>query len=313
MEFIYVNRNKLIPSVKKYSNLDIGLEKIMRKTLNNNFDINNNILSNNVYLVEFYNNIQTSIYFYNQENIFKYSDNNLQIVQKNILLNSFNNTFSDINSLINSNINNSSISTSKINDKNKTVVKNDDKNKSIDKEENEEKIRKKKELRELCDQVIESYNLEKENMKKLGLSLKKLEKDEQNLIKKIRSKNIDNLSTLFYDLNSYNKILEKINKEEKPLEEDDERIPILFIKKFKYLKKFLQKYGNLCELLLTIDLNKLINSDIDEKVIDFSDEKLNEIFLIAKIYNKDYKTLNVEFSHSWEELDHDIEGNRLAP
>ena len=38
------------------------------------------------------------------------------------------------------------------------------------------------------------------------------------------------------------------------------------------------------------------------------EEILNELFSIAETYNKKIKLLNVEFNHSWEELDADIDG-----
>ena len=316
MDFVYVNKNKLIPSIKKFSLLKIGLEKLFDKT----FKKEQNFCKN-VYLVEFFDNVQKCIYFSDGENIFKYYNDNILKVSTDFGKSSYEYVSSKLNNFYNSdkkkynirqlqNINNDIVDKCEnIDNLNKCENTN-----NLDKVEiDEEKIRKKKELREMCDQVIEAYNKEKENMKKIALGIKKLEKEEKILIKKIRCKKIDNLSVLFYDLNSYNKIIQKINKEEQPLQENDERIPILFMKKFKYLKIFLEKYGDLCNLLLTINLNKLINSDIDEKVIDFSEEKLEEIFLISKIYCEDAKELNVEFSHSWEELDHDVEGNRMAP
>jgi uncharacterized protein YjbI with pentapeptide repeats len=374
MQFILINKNKLIPKIinlihdpNDTENIKI-INKLLVKTFNKNISYCKNIYVvclNETHCVEF-------IYFSNGKNAFKYKDNKIIISNvkpciyhqskiKNFLL-QYNNVKDNLFSLVINNNNNNNIiidnelnetelnetelnetelNETELNEKelnetelNKIELNETELNKielnetelnKIELNETElneiklkeelnktklneielNKIKLKEELKNKINDIITLYNNEKENIKKYNNHLKRLEKDELNIQKKIRTIKIDKLSVLFYDYKTYKKINEKINKENS--KENDDNIPILFIKKYKYLESFEIEYKKLCDILININFNKLVNST-NESMIEITEEILNELFSIAEIYNKKIKLLNVEFNHSWEELDADIDG-----
>ena len=352
MQFILINKNKLIPKIinlnhDPYDTENIKIiNRLLIKTLDKDISYCKNIYVvclNETHCVEF-------IYFSNGKNAFKYKDNKIIISNikpciyhqseiTNFLLQN-NNVKDNLFSLvINNKNNNNVIIDNKLTETilteteltktiltetiltetiltetelNKTILTETilNKTKLTESELNKIELNKKlkEELKNKINDIITLYNNEKENIKKYSNHLKKLEKDELNIKKKIRTIKIDKLSVLFYDYKTYKKINEKINKENLDSKDNDDKIPILFIKKYKYLELFEIKYKKLCDILININFNKLVNSTIDENIIGITEEILNELFSIAEIYNKKIKLLNVEFNHSWEELDVDIDG-----
>ena len=368
MQFILINKNKLIPKIinlnhDPYDTENIKIiNRLLIKTLDKDISYCKNIYVvclNETHCVEF-------IYFSNGKNAFKYKDNKIIISNikpciyhqseiTNFLLQN-NNVKDNFFSLVinNKNNNNNVIIDNKLTETiltetiltetelNKTILTETELNKTelnktelnkteltetelnktkltetilnktelTESELNKIELNKKlkEELKNKINDIITLYNNEKENIKKYSNHLKKLEKDELNIKKKIRTIKIDKLSVLFYDYKTYKKINEKINKESLDSKDNDDKIPILFIKKYKYLEFFEIKYKKLCDILININFNKLVNSTIDENIIGITEEILNELFSIAVIYNKKIKLLNVEFNHSWEELDVDIDG-----
>ena len=342
MQFILINKNKLIPKIinlnhDPYDTENIKIiNRLLIKTLDKNISYCKNIYVvclNETHCLEF-------IYFSNGKNAFKYKDNKIIIsnvkpyiyhqseitnflLQNNnvednlfslVINNKNNNNIIIDNNLIETELNKIELTETKLTETKLTETKLTE-TKLTETKLNESEINKielnkklKDELKNKINDIITLYNNEKENIKKYNNHLKKLEKDELNIKKKIRTIKIDKLSVLFYDYKTYKKINEKTNKENLDSKDNDKNIPILFIKKYKYLEFFEIKYKKLCDILININFNKLVNSTFGENIIEITEEILNELFSIAEIYNKKIKLLNVEFNHSWEELDVDIDG-----
>ena len=149
---------------------------------------------------------------------------------------------------------------------------------------------KKKEILTLCKEVEEQYKDEQNKLLKIKLKMAINEKNKKKLLIKIKEKMLSKLSKFYNDYKTYVSI--------KYMEEDSENfvVPSLFQNKYDFMDYSVKN----------IDLNEINNLDLDGIANDNKNiEELisNSLINMINEYDKIYKSLNVKFSHSFEELD----------
>lgn len=170
-----------------------------------------------------------------------------------------------------------------------------------------EKEKKKKELAKICEEVMDLYNLEMNNIKKTEFRIKSLDAKLEKLEKKKREKIILDISRTKGDYDTWKKIKYQIDKEHledilKPESELELRenpvTPILFEAKYNYIENAIkhEKIKRIFDILNKINIDELYISesiDLDQEIINFCD----------KYYQLSKKDLHYNFDHDWDYLD----------
>jgi hypothetical protein len=310
MNFTLVNKNLLIPQVEIYSDFNSPVQKLLNMTYNMD-----KLYCSNLYIVS-----SDCIYFSNNNCLYSVSETN--IIKKmdiNIPTNSFlksMNSFLNLNGL-NQNIDNfdteMNINVRLPEHNNKIIIENSNSNDKKDSKQQIElntrpivktEIKEKQEIREktkeeleiikLCEETMEIYQNEVRKMKEIERQLKVLDDNKKNLLKKRKEKLFTNFSKLKNDYSTFKMIKRKFQK--KP----DMDIPSLFILKYKYFEEIIKIETDIkiLEQIEDMNLDEVLNKDC----------QLNDEFAdYANKYGEESKKLNVNFEHSWEDLEYETE------
>lgn len=299
MKYTLVNKNRLIPQILYFDSEKLAISELIEITNN----CNNSFLKN-IYIV-----CETDTNYYliinNGNNIVKLINNKIEIINKtfltsNTILNNLEKIFTD-----NKNIE-LVIKNKNIQNKNITIINNNDENNKDNRDNNGENNKdntdndgenndENNELKKSCDEVFQLYNQEIFKIKKIENLIKNLEKKEEKIINKIKNDNIDKINKLYYDLDTFFRINEKVKKSANFI------VPDLFYKKYDY---FYNLYNSNNDIVVT--LNKIKDFDINN--INDNINIDNDIILFAKIYFEDSKELNITFDHDWDDLSADVDG-----
>lgn len=193
-----------------------------------------------------------------------------------------------------------------IDNSDKLLIKKDSEDKIL-----KEKEDKKNELLKMCEQVMDMYNLELNNIKKTELNLLSIDNKIKKLLNKKREKVFENITRTKDEYETWKKIKYNIPKEnqsmvslpESELElRENPVIPILFVAKYNYIEKILgnEQVKEIFTILNKINLAELYvkdEIDLDPKIIKFV-EKYTEI---------SKKDLHYKFEHDWDYLDNEFE------
>jgi hypothetical protein len=289
MQYIYVNKNYLVPEIKTFPTLNSAITKLL-----NVCEQMNKKYCSNVYVLS-----DDKLYFSNGYDVYFVSDDqnitkvNFPVVKSNRLetMNKFFSgtktdefaTFAEMEININIPNDNLIIVDKEINTQ---------KNAQVLPKEKKEKTKEELEILALCEETFEIYNQELKKMKELEKKIKIIDDNQKSLLKKRSEKIFTNLSKLSNDYNTYKLIQKKITK--KP----DAQIPSLFVLKYQYFKNKVidQDSLDLLEKIHTFNLDEILNKDeeLDTQIVNFVNQ-----------YGLDSKNLNVKFDHSWEELEFD--------
>ena len=300
MDYVLVNKNKIIPQIIQHLNKNTLLSMLYDLTLDKNTEYCKNIYVVNVYDYD-------NIYISNGKHLYQIiNDTNVKIDFENIqnelsILTKINNSF---NNFVTNNTENIKMIINKNNNSNIVIddeLKNNNSNIIIDDELNKNKIAN-QDLLHKCKEVKDLYNISNLNIKKIEINLKNLDKKIQSLTKKRRDIIISNLSLIKNEYNTYNKINKNIIDNEL---DENANIPILFLSKYIFIKKLLLNNNNIkiLHMINEMDIEKLyINDDIQMD---------NDIIIFCNKYNKVSKNLNYKFDHQWDFLgeDDDINSN----
>ena len=308
MKITFVNKNYLIPDIKEFSALEDSLDKLYETTFNQSAEYNENVYvvhNSKIYFhfnEKFYllytktNNI--AIHNYNSTNninglnIIKNFTNNNKSTDLTELTDSTDSTDSSEMKLV---INSKTTKNININDT-KEITKSNVKTVETPKPVKKDLTVEEEQIVKLCEEVMETYQKEKNKVKEIEKKIKVLDNQEKTIKKKIQDKMYTALSKLKGDYHTY-KLINLKDKKTKDSSEKHE-IPVLFTRKYAHFKNLISDSENL-ELLEQVDkfiLDNIINNEIQ---ID------NKIINLAKSYEIISKDLNVKFDHSWEELDAD--------
>lgn len=207
----------------------------------------------------------------------------------------------------------------------KTPIKNELKS-ELEKEELEKEVseedkikeQKKVELLKMCEQVMDLYNLELNNLKKQELNLKNLNNKIEKLEKKKKERIFDSISRTQNEYHTWKKIkynipkdnLEMVKNDIEELEIRKEiKIPILFQAKYDYIEKLNNNIHikKIFDTLNKLDLEELYikdKIDLDETVIKF----------VEKYYDLSKNDLHYKFEHDWDHMDNEFydKGNDIS-
>jgi hypothetical protein len=153
-------------------------------------------------------------------------------------------------------------------------------------------------LIKLCEDTMELYQNEVRKIKDIEQQIKVLDNNKKTLLKKRKEKLFTNFSKLKNDYNTFKMIKRKIEK--KP----NMDIPSLFVLKFLYFEQ-ITKVPTDCKILEQledIDLDEVLNKDCELDA---------DLTNIANKYGEESKKLNVNFEHSWEDLEYETESNEI--
>ena len=286
--YILVNNNYIIPEIYNFENEFLAFNTLQKKTYCRNYEY-----CKNIYLLLEINNIYTNLYYVNENNIynknllknendsiyytniFLYFNNNKYLIPYNKKDNcsDFENDLKELNIIIGDEINNNC----------NIVISNNDKilnNQELNKIDNEN-IREEENLAKMCEEVLDLYQKELSNIKKLELNLKSYDSKLSKLKKRKIEYILNNVNRTKSEYQTWKKLKYKINNEldmfkymdELEINNDIDSIPILFLSKFNYIDKLMlnQNITKIFEIINNIDLNELYNEDKipDENIILF--------------------------------------------
>lgn len=291
MQYIYVNKNYIIPEVITCEELSNALNKLYNQCyqMSKSYCVNVYVVSND------------KLYFSSGEHLYSISEEQTinKVEFKNPTYDHFN-TMKKFLSFDNNSDMDISIDILPIN--NIVLLKEETQKKEVNqlvkKEVNleikEEKVKSKEELEilALCEETIEIYNNELRKIKDLEHRIKILDNNEKLLLKKRQDKIFTNLSKLKNDYNTF-KLIEK-----KLIAKPETQIPSLFALKYAYFKEHMQNQDlvNMLENIQQMNLDEILHKNEE---LDF------QIVQLVNKYELDSKKLNVKFDHSWEELEAD--------
>ena len=321
MNYTLVDKNLLIPEILKSTEYFYIVSQLYKKTY-----LRNKEYCSNIYIVK-YNlaKFECTIEF-DGETFYELNDN----IKKNLNLD-FNNIFIKHNIKNDSLEFKSNVKLSNLNNKQMILTFNEEQenskikiiskkevkfseniidNNKIDESNNkidESNNKKKEELIKACEQVMDMYNLEINNIKKTEFKIKSLDSKLEKLEKKKIEKIILDISKTKGDYETWKKIKYIINKDhpedilksELELElREDPIVPILFTAKYNYFENAVKndKIKNMFDILNKISIDQLYISDtieLDNEIINYCD----------KYFELSKKDLHYQFDHDWDYLD----------
>jgi hypothetical protein len=206
MQYIYVNKNYLVPEIKTFPTLNSAITKLL-----NVCEQMNKKYCSNVYVLS-----DDKLYFSNGYDVYFVSDDqnitkvNFPVVKSNRLetMNKFFSgtktdelaTFAEMEININIPNDNLIIVDKEINTQ---------KNAQVLPKEKKEKTKEELEILALCEETFEIYNQELKKMKELEKKIKIIDENQKSLLKKRSEKIFTNLSKLSNDYNTYKLIQKK--------------------------------------------------------------------------------------------------------
>jgi hypothetical protein len=305
MHYTLVDKNLLIPEISLSTEYFDILTQLYKKTY-----LRNKEYCENVYVVKYDGFKYEYIISYDGNNFFEFNDG----IKKNLNLD-LSYIFVSQNSIGNLNTNKQMTITFKEEKSKVLPVKKEIilKEEVEDNKQNEEKDKKKQELIKKCEQVMDLYNLELNNIKKIEFKIKSLDSKLEKLEKKKREKIISDISRTKGDYETWKKIkyvitkdsLKDIFKSEEELKLRGEPvIPILFTAKYNYIENVIknEKIKNIFEVLNKINIDELYISEtinLEKELIDFCN----------KYYELSKKELHYNFDHDWDYLDLEMNAN----
>lgn len=305
MHYTLVDKNLLIPEISLSTEYFDILTQLYKKTY-----LRNKEYCENVYIVKYDGVKYENIISCDGNNFFELNNGN----KKNLNLD-FSYIFLSQNPISHLNTNKQMTITFKEENSKVLPVKKDInlKEEVEDDKQNEEKEKKKQELIKNCEQVMDLYNLELNNIKKIEFKIKSLDSKLEKLGKKKREKLISDISRTKGDYETWKKIKyvikkdssEDISKSEEELKLREEPIiPILFTAKYNYIENAIknEKIKNIFEVLNKINIDELYISEtinLEKELIDFCN----------KYYELSKKDLHYNFDHDWDYLDSEMNAN----
>ena len=331
MEYVFVDKNYLVPQIIKQFELNSALKLLQGSTYRRD-----NIYCENVYIVQFKEDVFEFI-IKCIDNVFYLIDNNnnhnilgsinliklnnsLFLNNSNILnkenINLLNTDTMEliINNKINNNIiinkitNNQIINNEVINNEviNNEVINNE----VINNEVTNSNKSKEEELIKFCEEVMDLYQKELSNIKRLENNLKSYDTKISKLEKKKKENLINNVLITQSEYQTWKKISYKIEDESDLFKDTNElellnnTIPILFLSKYNYINKILESNDikKMFEKINKININNLY-LDLDTNKEHFLN---NEIILFCEKYAKLSKDLHYTFDHEWDYLENEV-------
>jgi hypothetical protein len=308
-KYTLVDKNFIIPEIIIKNEYILILMELYKKIYKRDLSYNSNIyivIENNLIfesIIKCDNNIFYKISNNNKEKInIDYSFLFLNEIIFNTITNNTNNTNNDMEINIKKKENN------KIIIQNDISINNNQQNKDEKSIKNDEKKIK---LLKACEEVMDLYQLELSNIKKIELNLISI----NNKLQKLEDKKFDKI---FYDIsrtkNEYEtwkkikygisqKNIELLYKDENELTEHNNiNIPILFLAKYNHIDNIIKNeiVKSYFRILNNINIEELYFN----KSISFDKEFIN---FIEKYSNISKKDLHYEFNHDWDYLDNETD------
>lgn len=320
--YILVNNNYIIPEIYNFENEFLAFHTLQKITHCRYYDY-----CKNIYLLLQINNICTNLYYVNADNIFNknllknendsiyytniysYFNNNKYLIPYNKENNylDFKNDLKELNIIIGDEINNNCNIVISNND---TILNNEESNNlELNKTDNEN-IKEEENLAKMCEEVLDLYQKELSNIKKLELNLKSYDSRLLKLKKRKIEYILNNINRTKSEYQTWKKLKYKINNDldmlkymnELEINNDIDSIPILFLSKFNYINKLIlnENIKIIFEIINNIDLNELYN---ENKIPD------DNIILFCNKYIKLSNELNYNFEHEWDYLENEMNSN----